>query len=144
MKWFGYGLLVTSGLALVGTGWFAFTDRAWVLMGEQPEVHPELLYFFIGMPLALISLLGSGAVIGLNRSSRERIRLVRVLVGLASIALLECGALIALPFVNPPETIGLRRTMALISYSVPVFTVILVATVLLANRSRKSGVVRRL
>lgn len=143
-KWVGYGLLAAASLELVGTGWFAFTDRAWVMMGEQPEVHTEVLYFFIGMPLALIALLGAGAIIGLQPSSRERIWPVRVLVCLVGMALLEGGALIALPFANPAETAGLRWAMALIIYSVPALAVGLAATVLLANRSRKSGVVRRL
>lgn len=40
---------------------FAFTDQAWVLMGEPPEVYPEWFYLLVGLPLAITAAVGFGA-----------------------------------------------------------------------------------
>lgn len=105
MKRIGIAIVIRALLVLVSagsiwvTGLFAFTDRAWVLMGSPPEVYPELLYLFVGLPLAIASLGGFGCSLGARFLGHPHRRLDQIVSLLALAALLGSLWLIGLAFV---------------------------------------------
>lgn len=98
-------MLISAG-SLWANGLFAFTDRAWVIMGTPPEVYPEWLYLFAGLPLAITSLTGFGCSLWARFLGPTRQELEIVVLALGTAALVASIGLIWLPFLDKGEPSG--------------------------------------
>jgi hypothetical protein len=57
-----FGWLISGLIAGIAMCVLAFTPLAWELSGREHESYPELIYFGVGLPSALISII-SGALL---------------------------------------------------------------------------------
>ena len=95
-------LLVVAILSVGANGLFAFTDQAWVLMGKPPEVYPELLFIFIGLPLALAGLIGAISELWIRRGKRSGSGLTRLVLWI-SVGSVAISSLLATSVFSPFE-----------------------------------------
>jgi hypothetical protein len=67
-----YWPMVLSGTCLAATVYFTLTDKAYVLEGCPVEAYPELGFFFVIGPAALLALMLAVRVGFANLSARSR------------------------------------------------------------------------
>lgn len=93
--------LVVISLVLVWiNGLFAFTDRAWIIMGAPDEAWPEFLYMVVGLPLALTAVAGYVGALASRLVSRVQPDLEPIVLGIATGALLFSALLAIAPFLR--------------------------------------------
>ena len=95
-------LLAVAILSVGANGLFAFTDQAWVLMGTPPEVYPEFLFIFIGLPLALAGLSGAISELWARREKRSGSGLTQLVLWI-SVASVAISVLLATSIFAPSE-----------------------------------------
>ncbi|KQY95629.1 MULTISPECIES: hypothetical protein [unclassified Brevundimonas] len=93
-------MIVASAGSLWANGLFTITDRAWVIMGTPPEVHPEWLYLLAGLPLALTALTGFSCSLWARFVGRPGRGLELVVLALSTTALAASIQLLCVPFLE--------------------------------------------
>ena len=130
-----YALLAAAILAFAVMALFAATPIAWGNAGKPDESYPELLYFGLGLPAALIAIV-AGALHAKLSPSRPSGALIP-LQAIALVTILICGWLVFVglgpntpafdAFVGPSLS-------ALFSFGLPVLVIALVISVWIAAR----------
>lgn len=82
-----FALLLISILMVAVNIHFTLTDRAWIIMGRPDEVYPELLYLFVGAPMAIAALSGMAVWTRVGGTPRVSSGLRRAVVGIGLFAL---------------------------------------------------------
>ncbi|GEM_PF-2231452 len=133
------GAALTAAMAV-----FAFTPLAWVLAGRPAESYPEILFCFIGLPLALVVLAAGGlAAKRAPPPGRGVLVALRVVAGLATAgSALLLSAL--LPWSLPPWSLpddGLPQLLLnAVCLATPILVIALAVIAALVFGRRRRGV----
>ena len=114
-------LLAFAVLSVWANGLFAFTDKAWVLMGSPPESFPEIFFRLTGLPLALAGLVGALSGLWTELRTRGRSGMAHAAVWTTVTSVLGSSLLAASVFLPPgadlPDPLGTVVGMGLIPLS---------------------------
>jgi purine-cytosine permease-like protein len=114
----------------------AFTPLAWVATGRQSETYPELIYFGLGLPMALIAIVAGASLAWFGSKAKSGSWPFRALSLTAATANAIC-ALLALMLV-PRLPLGTGFLSAVFYLALPVLVVALfVAGVSAFSRARR-------
>ena len=113
----------------------AFTPLAWKLSGRG-ESYPELVYFGLGLPTALIAILAGALLVWLGPRTKSQGWAYSVLKVTAFGAITVCALLILMLF--PVFTVGTAFLAALFNVVLPILAVaLLVAGVSAFSEARR-------